>query len=105
LIKENADAATYILPAQGLLSRGAFLDVFGRPEISRTPGYPAFLAVLMQLFGQDPRRLLLAQAVVLSFEVLVLYSLAVRILAPVPAFFAALLAAFSPWGAVLAGFL
>jgi hypothetical protein len=58
----------------------------------------------MKLFGQDSRVLLIAQTVVVSFEVLAMYALAALILAPLPAFLAALLAAFSPWSAVLAGF-
>lgn len=104
VIKENADASTYFLPAVTLLDRGAFLDVFGRPEITRTPGYPGFLAVLMQSLGREPRPVLIAQTVILSFQVLVLYLLALRIMEPLSAFLAGMIAALSPWGAVLAGF-
>lgn len=104
LIKETADASTYFMPAITLLDRGAFLDVFGRPEITRTPGYPGFLALLMESFGREPRAVLIAQTVILSFQVLALYLLARRILEPLSAFLAGALAVLSPWGAVLAGF-
>ena len=104
LIKENADAATYLVPAQNLLEEGAFVNIFNQPEITRTPGYPTFLATLMLVVGQDSRKVFIAQAFILSFEVLVLYWLARRILPSLTALVAGLLAAFSPWGAVLAGF-
>lgn len=104
VMKENADASTYFLPAFTLLDRGAFLDVFGRPEITRTPGYPGFLAGLMQFLGREPRPVLIAQTVIVSFQVLALYVLALRVMEPLSAFVAGIIAAFSPWGAVLAGF-
>ena len=114
---------TYIRPAQSLIRQQAFLQD-GEPEVTRTPGYPVFLASIMLLVSEDLatqefnaftlenftdrinaslRPVLIVQAFILSLEVVVLYWLARRILPPVTAFIAGLLAAFSPWGAVLAG--
>jgi len=98
----NSDAATYFVPAEKLIDRGAFLDHRGRPMIDRTPGYPAFLASIMLLVGRELRNVLLVQTILLSFGPLILYWLARRSVPPVPAFAAGLIAAFSPWGAVLA---
>jgi 4-amino-4-deoxy-L-arabinose transferase-like glycosyltransferase len=97
------DSTTYLTPAHNLAEKGAFINARGAPEVGRTPGYPVFLAALMVLTGPDLRQLLLLQSVILSIGVVVLYWLARRILPPVMAFIGALLAAFSPWGAVLAG--
>jgi 4-amino-4-deoxy-L-arabinose transferase-like glycosyltransferase len=102
LIISISDAATYLIPAQNLIERGAFLNERGEPEVERTPGYPTFLATLMFVVGRDLRKVFIAQAIVLSFGVVVLYWLARRILPPITAFIGVLLAAFSPWGAVLA---
>jgi|SRR5688572_9063647 len=98
-----SDPSTYIVPAQNLLENGAFLNGRGEPMVDRTPGYPAFLALLMVLAGRDLNKVLIVQTLVLSFTVVVLYLLARRVLPPVMAFAGALLAALSPWGAVLAG--
>jgi Dolichyl-phosphate-mannose-protein mannosyltransferase len=98
-----SDAVTYFRPAQNLIRQQAFIGHKGEPEVTRTPGYPAFLASIMILVGEDPHRVLMVQAFILSTEVMVLYWLARRILPPVTAFIAGLLAAFSPWGAFLAG--
>ncbi len=97
------DSTTYLTPAYNFLAKGSFLDATGRPEIARTPGYPAFLAAIMLGAGSDLRTILITQAIILSFSVVILYWLARRILPPAMAFTGALLAAFSPWGAVLAG--
>ena len=86
-----------------MIELGSFLNSDKKPEVTRTPGYPAFLAVLMSVVGQDLGKVILAQAFVLSLSVLVLYWLARRILPPVMAFTGALLAAGSPWSAVQAG--
>jgi len=99
------DSATYIETAQSLWESGYFLNRYHKPEISRTPGYPAFLAVLMSVVGTELRTLLITQTLIVSLSVLVLYWLARQLLPPPMAFVGALLAAFSPWGAVRAGFL
>jgi hypothetical protein len=99
------DSATYFAPALSLIESGSFLNKYGTSEISRTPGYPVFLAVLMCVVGEELRNLVITQTIVVSFSVLILYLLARRILPPVMAFTGTLLAAISPWGAVRAGFL
>jgi 4-amino-4-deoxy-L-arabinose transferase-like glycosyltransferase len=100
-----SDSPTYLEPAQSLMKSGSFLNKYNTPEVSRTPGYPVFLAALMYVVGDELRNLLIAQTIVVSFSVLILYWLAKRILPPLMAFAGAILAAFSPWGAVRAGFL
>lgn len=99
------DSGTYLDPAVSLHESGSFLNKYQTPEITRTPGYPLFLATLMTVFGTELRALLIAQTVIVSLSVVILYGLARHILPPVMAFTGALLAAFSPWGAVRAGFL
>lgn len=98
------DSPTYLSPAKSLLESRSFYKG-DTPETARTPAYPAFLAALMYVAGKDLRHLLVAQTLVLSSSVVILYLLARRILPPVMAFTGALLAAFSPWGVARAGFL
>ena len=103
------DSGTYFTPALNLLEHGAFLNGGKKPEVSRTPGYPVFIAAIMSLVGkdvrgQDSRKVLITQTVILSWSVVIVYWLARRIVPPVMAFTGALFAAFSPWGAVTAGF-
>jgi len=102
LIVLYPDARTYLEPASSLITRGAFLNKTGNPEIHRTPGYPAFLAGIMMLTGSDLRRVLLVQTVLLSSGPLILYALARMIFPPLTAFVAGLISAFSPWAAILA---
>jgi 4-amino-4-deoxy-L-arabinose transferase-like glycosyltransferase len=99
------DSQTYLVPALSLMESGYFLNKRHGPEVSRTPGYPVFLAASMYIVGKTLRNLLIAQTVLVSFSVLILYWLARQILPPMMAFIGALLAAFSPWGAARAGFL
>lgn len=103
------DSGTYFTPAVNLFKHGAFLNRKQEPEVSRTPGYPVFLLAIMvatgkSLDGEDLRTVLVVQTVIISWSVVLLYWLARRILPPLVGFTGALLAAFSPWGAVLAGF-
>jgi 4-amino-4-deoxy-L-arabinose transferase-like glycosyltransferase len=102
------DSYTYFAPAQSLLKDWTFLDSHKNPEVSRTPGYPLFLAgiaflVESELDVQKLRNILIAQTAVLSCSVLFLYWLARRALPPLMAFTGAVLAAFSPWGVALSG--
>lgn len=103
------DSPTYFANAVSLLERGEVLDGRQKPEVFRTPGYPVFLVAIMvatgkSLHGEDLHTVLVVQTVVISWSVVLLYWLARRILPPVVAFIGACLAAFSPWGAVMAGF-
>jgi len=102
------DSYTFITPALSLLEHGAFLNSHKEPEVSRTPGYPAFMAALMMLVGkdivgEDLGKFVIVQTTIVSWSVVFLYWLGCRILPPVMAFTGSLLAAFSPWNAVLAG--
>jgi hypothetical protein len=101
----GSDSPTYLFPAVTLMESGSFLNKHNTPEISRTPGYPVFLAALMYVVGKDLRSLAITQTIIVSFGVLILYWLARGILPPVMAFTGTLLAAFSPWGAARAGIL
>jgi hypothetical protein len=103
LVKETPDAASYLVPAQNLLKQGSFLNRYDYPEISRTPGYSTFLAGIMLVVGQDWRKVLLTQTILVSFSVLVSFWTAATIFSPAGAFIGALFAALSPWGAVRAG--
>ena len=98
----TSDASTYLSPAASLIDRGAFLNNRGTPEIDRTPGYPVFIAGIMMATGGELRPTLLTQTVILSVGPLILYVLARRILPPVSALIGGLIAAISPWGAILA---
>lgn len=103
------DSGSYFRPAVNLLENGKFLNK-KEPEISRTPGYPVFLSAIMVVTGkslkndEDLRTILVVQTIITSWSVVFLYWLARRIVPPIMAFTGALLAAFSPWGAVTAGF-
>jgi len=99
------DSGTYFDTALNLHESGSFLNRYYTPEITRTPGYPVFLAGLMTVVGRDLGILMIVQTVILSLNILVLYWLARQLLPPLMAFVGTLLAAFSPWGAVRAGFL
>ncbi len=101
LVVIYSDGPTYFIPAQNLIDQRAFLYK-GKPMVTRTPGYPTFLAGIMLLVGRDLRSVLVAQAIILSFGPVILYWLARQTLPPMIAAIAGLIAAFSPWGAVLA---
>lgn len=96
------DASTYLSPAHALVERKSFLNYSGQPEVARTPGYPLFVAALVWVVGKDLTRVLVAQAILLSLGVLLLYRLATKILPSGMAFLAGMLAALSPWNAFLA---
>ncbi len=98
------DSSSYLAPASSLLESGAFLNEEGKPAVTRTPGYPVFLALLMSVFGSDLGAIALAQSILNSLSVLILYWLARGILPPIMAFIGGLLAAFSPWSIAHAGF-
>ncbi len=100
------DSPSYLRPALSLMESGSFLHLRKEgPDLNRTPGYPVFLAALMYVVGKDLRNLLIAQTIVVSFTVLILYWIARRILPPVMAITGAMLAALSPWSAATAGLL
>jgi len=106
----HPDSGSYFTNAVYLLERGAVLNSKQMPEVFRTPGYPVFLSAIMVATGknvdkkEDRRLVLVVQTMITSWSVVFLYWLARRILPPLMAFTGALLAAFSPWSAVTAGF-
>src|SRR5262245_50525385 len=73
VVASLGDPAAYVRTARSLLRQQAFLAKYGKPEITRTPGYPAFLATIMLLVGEDLHTVLIVQAFILSCSVLVLY--------------------------------
>jgi 4-amino-4-deoxy-L-arabinose transferase-like glycosyltransferase len=102
VVRYYSDARSYLEPARHLLNEGAFLNQHGLPEVQRTPGYPAFVATLMAMTGRDLRFVLLAQTLILSLTPVIVYGLARGVMSPGAAVIAGLLAALSPWNAVLA---
>lgn len=99
------DSGTYLDPALSLRESGSFLNKYQTPEVTRTPGYPLFLAALMTWFGTELRTVLFVQAVIVSASVVVIYCLARHVLPPMMAFTGGLLAGLSPWASARAGFL
>jgi len=47
------DSYTYLSAAESLASRGVYLDALGKPEVSRTPGYPLALVPLIAVHASD----------------------------------------------------
>jgi 4-amino-4-deoxy-L-arabinose transferase-like glycosyltransferase len=67
------------------------------PEVIRTPGYPAFVAVIYRLFGTSTLPVAIAQALVFALICLIVYALARRIAGDRTATVAALMTAlFAP---------
>ena len=65
LAAPESDSPTHLVPALNLHKSGAFLNKDGEPEVSRTPGYPMFLAALVSMVGKDVHALAIAQSIVL----------------------------------------
>jgi hypothetical protein len=76
----QVDSASYLRPALALLDHAHFLrsSAVHEPEFVRTPGYPAFIALVYLVFGASHAALLLAQVVVSTLTVLVVWRLGVR---------------------------
>jgi len=66
------------------------------PEVIRTPGYPAFVAVVYRLFGEHTLPVALAQAIVFALICLIVYAIAGRIAGERAARVAAIMAALFP---------
>lgn len=66
------------------------------PEVIRTPGYPAFVAVVYRLFGASTLPVATAQALVFALICLIVYALARRIAGDRTATVAALMTALFP---------
>ncbi|MBY0493452.1 MAG: glycosyltransferase family 39 protein [Cyanobacteria bacterium] len=66
------------------------------PEVIRTPGYPAFVAVIYRLFGVSTMPVAIAQAFVFVLICFLVYALANRIAGQRPAALAAIMTALFP---------
>jgi 4-amino-4-deoxy-L-arabinose transferase-like glycosyltransferase len=66
------------------------------PEVIRTPGYPAFVAVVYRLFGASTLPVAIAQALVFALICLIVYALARRIAGEKTATVAAFMTALFP---------
>jgi len=78
---QSPDSAEYVAFARGLARQGRYLplDPAGQPlpyaNTWRTPGYPAFLAIVIRLFGDDALSLLLAQQLLAAATIPLAYAL------------------------------
>lgn len=66
------------------------------PEVLRTPGYPAFVAVIYRLFGERTMPVAIAQAFVFALICLLVYAIANRVAGPRVATVAAFMTALFP---------
>ena len=84
----SPDSAEYVALARGLANTGRFvpLDAAGRPlagpDTWRTPGYPAFLAIVIRLAGDGALALLIAQQIIAAATVPMVWSLVRRFASP-----------------------
>src|SRR5580693_1084103 len=65
-VADSGDAPFYIELARNWLKNGVYgFPINGplTPVDMRVPGYPAFLALIFAIFGESPRAVMLAQAV------------------------------------------
>jgi hypothetical protein len=94
----EGDTSSYTAPARALLEHGRFskTSTDPRPEFLRTPGYPVFIAGVYGLFGPSRATLLLAQVLVSTLTVLLVYLLAARIWSVPIGLLAAALTALDP---------
>ena len=66
-VQDSGDAPFYIELAWNWLKKGVYGFPIGgqlTPVDMRVPGYPAFLAAIFAFFGQSPRAVMVAQALV-----------------------------------------
>ena len=54
------DSASYLSPAQNLFGGSGYLNQQFNTEITRPPGYPAFLAIVMALTDSELNKVLIA---------------------------------------------
>lgn len=107
----RADAAEYVEYAGNLLRHGVFGRQGGpgdpRPDNYRTPGYPAFLALVMGAGGERDayRNILTTQALLGVLLVPLAYFVARRFLPPLGSLLAAGLTAISPHLVAMGGYL
>lgn len=96
---EYIDTGTYLRPARALLAHGVFSPSPERvpePEINRTPGYPALVALLWGLFGERTWLLSLLGALASAGTGLAAAALATRLAGPRAGTLAAAIASLDP---------
>jgi 4-amino-4-deoxy-L-arabinose transferase-like glycosyltransferase len=99
VVTASGDTPTYLGPARQLAEHGRFEDpgTPPQPEFLRTPGYPAFVAVVYRVFGVgDNTAVLLAQVLLSGVTVLLAYLLALRMWSAPVGLLAALFTALEP---------
>jgi 4-amino-4-deoxy-L-arabinose transferase-like glycosyltransferase len=76
----QVDSGSYVRPALALLEDANFFHSphVQQPEFVRTPGYPAFIALVYLIFGDSHAALLLVQVVVSTLTVLMVFLLGAR---------------------------
>ena len=95
----SVDARGYHILATNLLQRGAFslqTDPPYLPDGIRTPLYPAFLALILSIGGDASHAVPLAQALLDTMTVALVYGLVSRLVTPRRGLLAALLYALNP---------
>ena len=78
----TGDTASYENPARALVDTGRFAGAPDRPSVPetlRTPGYPLFLAGIYALFGERRDVVIVAQVLLSTGTVLLLYGIATRL--------------------------
>ena len=97
-VATQADSPTYLEPALALLDHGRFSESANdrQPEFLRTPGYPAFIALVYLVAGHHVVALLLAQVLLGAATVLVLFALGRRMGSDAVGLLAAALLVFEP---------
>ncbi len=90
------DAFQYDIIAQNLAAGEGFVDHHGQPTAFRVPLYPLFLAFLYTLFGRSHEIIVLAEALLGTGMVFLLYRIALKLSGLWPAVLSALLTTFYP---------
>jgi 4-amino-4-deoxy-L-arabinose transferase-like glycosyltransferase len=84
-VQDSGDAPFYIELAWNWLKKGVYGFPIGghlTPVDMRVPGYPAFLAAIFAFFGQSPRAVMVAQAIVDMATCFLVALLAARLARP-----------------------
>ncbi len=95
------DSASYDLPARAWLETGRFAVSPQQPDVPmvvRTPGYPAFIALIYTIFGRSHVAVIAVQIMISVLTIGTAALLAHRLWGPVPALVSASLLALDPVG-------
>jgi 4-amino-4-deoxy-L-arabinose transferase-like glycosyltransferase len=95
----DADTWSYHWPARALLEHGEFApspEKLGVAETSRTPGYPAFLALVYTVFGESAAAVSLVQILVGVVTVALTFAIGRRLAGPEAGLAGALVFALDP---------